>query len=102
MEGKVFLEMALEKMPNVFSSNQFSKKSKGLGYPIELIRNGNLAVFLHGHCIQLDTRRMWQKKEAGIKKAAAIKNTGNVEQAIALLKSLGYKLSKQVVEWQEI
>ena len=107
MEGKIFLEMALEQMPNVFSSNEFSKKANGLGYPIELIRNGNLAVFLHKYCVQLQTKRMWRKKEAVVKKPA-VKSSGyvdeffKVKEAIKLLKSLGYKLSKQVTEWQEI
>ena len=102
MEGKIFLEMALEQMPNVFSSNEFSKKANGLGYPIELIRNGNLAVFLHKYCVQLQTKRMWRKKELGIKKAAIINPANKVQQAITLLKSLGYKITKQVIEWQEI
>jgi hypothetical protein len=92
------LELALEKMPLVFSSNKYSKKCKQLGYPEELIRGGNLGRFLHEHCIQVNSRRIWQKGKA----AVIQKPNNNVEQAIMLLKAEGYKISKQVIDWKEI
>ena len=90
------LDLALEKMPMTFSSNKYSKKCQQLGIEKELIAAGTLGRYLHKNCEQLDSKRTWRKK------AAIIKPANNVEQAIALLKSLGYKITKQVIEWQEI
>lgn len=89
------LELALEKMPFVFSSNKYSRKCKQLGYPEELIRGGYLGKFLHEHCTQVNSRRIWQKVKQD-------KPNNNIEQAIALLKAEGYKISKQVIDWKEI
>ena len=89
------LELALEKMPFVFSSNKYSRKCKQLGYPEELIRGGYLGKFLHEHCTQVNSRRIWQKSKQE-------KTSTNIEQAISLLKAEGYKISKQVIDWKEI
>jgi hypothetical protein len=90
------LDLALEKMPVIFSSNEFSDKCKNLGIQDEFIKKGNLGKYLHRHCSQHNSKRMWSKQ-----KTSKVINT-NIEQAIALLKSEGYKISKQIVEWKEL
>jgi hypothetical protein len=90
------LDLALEKMPLTFSSNKYSKKCQQLGIGKDLIAGGTLATYLHKNCEQLNSRRTWRKK------AVIIKTNTNLEQAIALVKSHGLKVSKQVTDWVEI
>jgi hypothetical protein len=107
------LDLALEKMPSTFSSNKFSKKCVQLGFNKELIPSGVMNRFLHKNCEQLGSRRTWIKKpivnntkQQTIAPSNSSINTNNsltIEQeAIELLKSLGYRISKQVIEWQEV
>jgi hypothetical protein len=107
------LDLALEKMPITFSSNKFSKKCQQLGLNKELIPSGVLNRYLHKNCEQLGSRRTWMKKpilnntrQLTINTSNSSINTNNSstneQQAIELLKSLGYRITKQVIEWQEV
>jgi hypothetical protein len=101
-EAQVFLELALEQMPKIFSSNEFSQKSQALGYPKELIPKGFIARFLHRNCNQLDSTRMWAKEYSQANQPTSKSISNDVENAITLLKKNGYKISKQVIDWKEI
>ena len=41
------LEKTLAQMPDIFTSNMFSKQAEKNGFPRELIVNGHLGLFLH-------------------------------------------------------
>lgn len=61
MEGQVFFEMALEKMPTTFVRKDFLKESVGLGYPKCLTKTNGYAIFLHNHCEWISTKKHWKK-----------------------------------------
>ena len=90
------LQKALNDMPNYFSSNQFSRKAKRYGLTLRQVQSGVCAQFLHQNCIQMDTKRTWSKKQEHSEISR------NVEYAINLLKSKGYKVLKPVTEYQEL
>jgi len=88
------LKKTLAEMKSVFSSNEFSKKAKKNGLSEKEIANGAIALFLHQNAIQMDSRRMW-KKDNNVQ-------SNNLLEAIALVKSHGYKVLKCVHEWVEV
>lgn len=93
------LQKALDKMPQQFSSNEFSDKAIRLGYPKEMISRGRLGLFLHKNCIQSpESRRMWMKK----KDDQTLHFNVDLETAIGLLKMKGYKIMKPKTDWEEI
>ncbi len=97
------LEKTLVQMPDIFTSNMFSKQAEKNGYPRELIVNGHLGLFLHKNCKQGDSKRTWFKIKSFENK---IHNQVNVqmslEEAIKIVKANGFKVMKQNIEWIEL
>ena len=95
------LQRALNDMPNQFSSNEFSKNAKKYGLTQREVLDGVCARFLHRNAVQLSTKRMWRKKNTS--NLFAMDNADDqVQYAISLLKSKGYKVLKPVTEYQEL
>jgi hypothetical protein len=91
------LSKALEKMPDFFSSNQFADAAIRLNYPKIAITKGMLGSYLHKHATQSNTsKRMWHKR------VNYPHQFNDIDAAIALLKSHGYRILKPVNDWQEI
>ena len=96
------LEQTFKEMPVVFSSNAFAKKARGNGLTEEAISNGEISKFLHIHAEQFASRRMWSKKYGNSGANKNVSQTDKVNDAITLLKSLGYKIMKPFTDWTEI
>ena len=95
------LQRALNEMPNVFSSNEFGTHTKRYGVTKKQINAGVLAKFLHRNAVQLSSKRMWRKKNPD--NLFSMDNADDqVQDAIKLLKSLGYRVLKPVTEYQEL
>jgi hypothetical protein len=91
------LSKSLEKMPDFFSSNQFADAAIRLNYPKIAITKGMLGSYLHKHATQSNTsKRMWHKR------GNYQQQFNDIDAAISLLKSQGYKIMKPVSDWQEI
>jgi hypothetical protein len=91
------LSKSLEKMPDFFSSNQFADAAIRQNYPKIAITKGMLGSFLHKHATQSNTsKRMWHKR------VNYPHQFNDIDAAISLLKSQGYKIMKPVSDWQEI
>jgi hypothetical protein len=91
------LSKSLEQMPDFFSSNQFSDAAIRQNYPKIAITKGMLGSFLHKHATQSNTsKRMWHKR------GNSHQQFNDIDAAIALLKSHGYRILKPVSDWQEI
>jgi hypothetical protein len=93
------LTKALDKMPQQFSSNEFSERAIKLGYPRQMIARGRMGLFLHKNCVQsAESKRMWEKK----KDEQTLNFNVDLETAIGLLKMKGYKIMKPKTDWEEI
>jgi hypothetical protein len=91
------LSKSLEQMPDFFSSNQFADAAIRQNYPKIAITKGMLGSFLHKHATQSNTsKRMWHKR------GNSHQQFNDIDAAIALLKSHGYRILKPVSDWQEI
>jgi hypothetical protein len=91
------LSKSLEKMPDFFSSNQFADAAIRQNYPKIAIAKGMLGSFLHKHATQSNTsKRMWHKR------GNSHQQFNDIDAAIALLKSHGYRVLKPISDWQEI
>jgi hypothetical protein len=91
------LSKSLEKMPDFFSSNQFADAAIRQNYPKIAITKGMLGSYLHKHATQSNTsKRMWHKR------GNSHQQFNDIDAAIALLKSHGYRVLKPVSDWQEI
>ncbi len=93
----------LSKMGTIFSSNEFSSKAQKLGLSKRAISNGVAANFLHKNAIQLNTKRMWRKRNQVNENDILKREKSNeIAYAIDLLKANGYKILKQVSEWVDV
>jgi len=91
------LSKSLEQMPDFFSSNQFADAAIRQNYPKIAITKGMLGSYLHKHATQSNTsKRMWHKR------GNSHQQFNDIDAAIALLKSHGYRILKPVSDWQEI
>jgi hypothetical protein len=93
------LKKTLSEMNFSFSSNEFSKRAKKNGLSKMEIANGAIAMFLHRNAVQGETRRMWRKHNGILLETP---KTDQIMEAIALLKSQGYKVLKPVSDWVEL
>lgn len=91
------LEEAFELMPNEFTSRQFSKAATRRGLNKKLTRSGILAVFLHEVALQTYSNKQWIKKLKN-----QVNENNKITDAIALLKSNGYKIMKPVTNFEEV
>jgi hypothetical protein len=87
------LKKTLDEMPIEFNSNQFADKAKRNGLSQYQINSGLMLSFLHNNCKQGMTRRQWSKKNT---------DTIQLSEAIKIVKSNGYKVMKQQIEWIEL
>ena len=98
------LYIALDLMPQRFSSNEFSAICQRNGVSKEYCASGRLGEFLHKYAIQLESKRMWMKKP-NFKDVIKVNNqyTSLTEkEAIDYLKKLGYKIYKPQTEFKEV
>jgi hypothetical protein len=91
------LKRALNEMQDKFSSNEFASLSRRYGITDKQIKNKVANRFLLQNCIQIN-RKSWAKKNTN----SLFDNKHQEEQAVLLLKSLGYKVYKPVTEYQEL
>jgi hypothetical protein len=99
------LNKVLAEMPEQFTSNNFADVARSYGIPNARIANGICAQFLHPRCIQIHGTRIWARRGSAILKDADVKpkqNTSDKDAAIALLKSLGYRIMKPITQYEEI
>lgn len=84
-------------MSMTFTSNEFCMKARQNGLSQSRINSGAVGDFLHENAIQCGTKRTWRKK-------SEIKNREftRIEDAVAFLKSQGYKVLKPINEWLEL
>ena len=98
---KQILHKTLREMPHIFSSNEFSKQAIKNGLTRREVGNGACASFLHIYAYQCESsRRMWQKS-AEIPKLTD-SSIPDIQSAISLLKSNGYRIMKEVSDWVEM
>jgi len=100
------LTKTLNQMPFYFSSNAFTKKAMANGLPKNFVHNAECNRFLYANCNR-HGRRQWSKKLEVKEKPTEILHQDNSkllneENAIALLKSLGYKILKPKTEFVEL
>lgn len=101
---KEVLFKALEQMPMQFSSNEFTKKAKQLGVTQLQINRGIIANFLKLNAVRHeDSRRMYSKNRSNVDLFKQFHSDAmDIQKAIDLLKSNGYKIMKPVNEYVEI
>lgn len=87
----------LQEMNNEFTSNEFSLRARENGATEASIVSGRMFNFLLSNTYR-DGKRLWRKKKA----VNFEKDTNDEEKAVALLKSLNYKILKPVSEWKEV
>jgi peptidyl-tRNA hydrolase len=95
------LNQTLRQMPKYFSSNEFSDVAKRKGLTKRQIASGVIASYLHINAIQGATRRSWRKMDVEKINIGSNKED-EIDLAINLLKSNGYKITKKVEQWIEI
>lgn len=101
------LTKTLNQMPMYFSSNGFTKKAMANGLPKNFVHNAACNRFLYANCNR-HGRRQWSKKVDIKEKQIELDIIVNKSQmltennAIALLKSLGYKILKPKTEFVEL
>jgi hypothetical protein len=114
MTNDQIFRLALDKMPYRFTSNLFVKTSQELGVLAMYTAQGDAGRFLHKNAIRGESKRLWyritREKIAPLTIPESMKinfdtpeqNTTDVQLAITLLKSKGYKIMAPVSEWKEI
>ena len=96
------LSECLDKMPNYFSSNEFSAICQKNGLSKHYCSSGTLGDFLKRFCTQGTTKRMWSKKGIIVKEVNNTYNAYTEEEAINYLKKRGYKIYKPTTTFKEI
>jgi hypothetical protein len=104
------LEKTITEMPNTFTSNEFGKQATLNGYPNKRSQNKHFSKFLIKYAENEGFRsKTWHKKvrkkyfdDKPIIREKIVSTFDNVEEAIKLLKSKGYKIMKPINEWVEI
>jgi hypothetical protein len=107
MKNKQILDYTFQLMPERFSSNEFSIVAQKNWLPIERIKSGIIAEYLHknkSRCIQ-ESRRTWRKigiseTSKGINQDKCLHN--NIQCCIDRIKALGYKVLRPKTEYVEI
>lgn len=105
MRNTDILEKVLLKMNHTFTSNEFCKCAKDMGYSQSLINKGNVSKFLHENTLRHhNSKRFWTKKLKThlVTRVYENDNTENIRQAIQLLKENGYKVLKANIKYIEI
>jgi hypothetical protein len=92
------LEATFAQMPNEFTSNEFTRKLRKNKYDNRLIVSHVNTQYLHQHAIHV-SKRQWKKLDARIDTSVSI---DKIQEAIDLIKSQGFRVMKQVTDWQEI
>ena len=98
------LKNNLDQMPDCFTSHEFVKALKKKGFSEKLLRNGYALEFLKRNCRQEARRsKVWYKVKEGSGQQQIFQEDDKMEKdAVAYLKSLGYRIMKPVNEWQEM
>ena len=88
----------LDVMPDYFTSNMFVNKLRKLGVPKNIIQGQNHVGFLMTQCERV-TNRTWQK----INQETLEPSDEVLEQnCIEFLKLRGYKIMRQVSQYEEV
>lgn len=104
LNSKEILDSILQKMPLEFSSNEFTKMAKRYGISQKQIDRGIIANYLKLNAMRNnESRRMYSKKQKSVDLFQEFhsQNT-DIQKAIDLLKSNGYKIMKPVNEYVEV
>ena len=98
------LENTLNRMPISFSSNEFTKMAKKSGISQREIDRGIIANYLKLNANRHeDSRRMYTKKQKAVDIFQEFHSQSTeIQRAIDLLKSKGYKIMKPVKEYVEV
>ena len=95
-------EKALAEMPVTFTSSDIANKAKSMGANPKHTQQGAIGFWLSDRAdIERLTRNTWmfvQPKQVESKQQAQC----DEQQAVNLLKSLGYRLMKPTTQWEEI
>ena len=104
MREQELLNNILAKMPNHFSSNQFSRTGKKMGLSKISITNGIISLFLNATCERGDTLRTWYKIKEEPRYSIPVANRTELTlvECIEFLKAHGYKVLKPVSNWEEV
>lgn len=97
------LEKTMREMPDIFTSNNFSKIASLNGYPTHLLGNKGLGWFIKRYAYNEDKySKTWTKKTfRGFHKKDPPPDLITDAEMIIHLKSKGYKIMKPVNEWIE-
>jgi hypothetical protein len=99
------LKKTLEEMPLIFSSNEFSKQAKKNGLTQREINNGMIANYLSHKAKKGNSIRMWEKKRSHHNTNAfrePVAAQSDLDNAVALIKSLGGKVLMPISEYKEL
>ncbi len=102
----------MQEMGDSFTSNEFNKRAVKNGYPYRSIKGKGLANFIRRYADNLyKGSKTWMKRispplsdevcETRIKRICTSLPINEIDAAIDLLKSRGYKVMKPVSEWEE-
>ena len=95
------LKRTMNEMPDHFTSHEFNAKAVENGYPERKMNGKGLAGFIRKYAKNHGRMsKSWTKKSALGKVQVYESIPQNVEDAIKLLKSKGYKVLKQ--KWDEL
>lgn len=98
-ENSILLK-TLGEMKDVFTSNEFNKKAIKNGFNPAIIKRKGLSNFLHKHATnEYFGSKTWTKKTKSVKR---VEFNITEEEAIAFLKSKGYKILKPITDFLEI
>lgn len=99
------LNKTLSEMPEIFTSNHFAQKARLNGVDQKAIDNNIIACFLHENAVQTASKRTWRKSVLKTTYCEAVQtrseNLEAEQNAVSLLKSLGYKIMKPKTDWIE-
>jgi hypothetical protein len=96
-QKKVILHKTMQEMPQIFTSGSFKAAAYKNGLPN--VGNEGLGDFIKKYAIQEAFRsKTWIKKDSKPEQNQEQK----IQEAITLLKSLGYKILKPVQNYEEI
>ena len=90
-----------EIMPNQFRSHFFNFKCIELGLSSNLSKSGQVNKWLIRRTTKI-SRYEYLKNEILIEKDIVIEKDLTLDNAIKIVKQHGYKIMKQVTDWQEL
>lgn len=97
-ESKRIFQTSFESMDNVFTSIEFLNGCRRLGLPEKVITNQSYQLWLVSKTVKL-SKFVYQKNDV---KTENKQINGDLESAIQLLKSHGYKIQRPTTTFEEV